>query len=148
MILQEPHRALRTRCDFAKPGEAAYVIARLRAAMEWSAMHGRPAAGLAAPQIGVTLRIFVLNGYGAFVNPRVVKRSLERDVLNESCLSLPADVSVPVSRPRWVKVAFVDEFGGQKTLKLHGWDARAAQHELDHLDAILITDRRRAAEAA
>lgn len=110
-------------------------------------MHGRPAAGLAAPQIGVILRIFVLNGYGAFVNPRAVKVSKERDVQSERCLSLPPEISVPVSRPKWVKIRFLDEHGAWKTLKLHGWDARAAQHELDHLDAILITDRRVAAAA-
>lgn len=148
MILQEPHPALRTRCDFAvNADETRDVVARLRAAMEWSASQGRTAAGLAAPQIGVTLRIFVLDGWGAFINPRVVKVSSEREVKSERCLSLPAEVSVPVNRPKWLKLSFVDEHGGQKTLKVHGWNARAALHELDHLDGVLITDRRAAAAA-
>lgn len=147
MILREPHPALRTRCDFVQPAEVHELAEKLRAAMAWSAEQGSPAAGLAAPQIGVTLRMFTLDGFpSAFVNPRPLKVSSEHSVAVERCLSLP-DVSVAVRRPTWVKIGFLDEHGANRALKLHGWDARAALHELDHLDGILITDRR-VAEAA
>jgi peptide deformylase len=148
VIVQAPDPILTTRCRPVTPGDARRIAENLRAAMLWAAMQQRPAAGLAAPQIGEPFRLFVLDGYAhAFVNPRVLKTSADAVVDVEGCLSLPRTTLVRVRRPQWIKLTFVDENGFSKTLKLHGRDARAALHELDHLDGLLITDRAEAVAA-
>lgn len=97
-------------------------------------------AGLAAPQIGVLLRVFVIDCGGtrlAFVDPEITKRSTETDVANEGCLSIPGRES----RVRRHSRITVEERGHK--LKFRGMAARAIQHEMDHLDGILITDESR-----
>lgn len=143
MIVRDPDPVLREVCDHVAPLEDARAIAdELRTALLWSAQNGRPGIGLAAPQIGIRRRVFVLAGFPhAFVNPRVLKTSVESAVEQEGCLSLPAHLFVEVTRAKWVKLAATDETGAARTFKLHARDARAALHELDHLDGILITDR-------
>lgn len=92
--------------------------------------------GLAAPQIGVPWRLFILaEDPKPYVNPVIVQRSDESDVQEEGCLSLP-DVLVQVRRSLRVTV----EAKG-RTVELVGLAARVAQHEIDHLDGVLITDR-------
>ena len=100
--------------------------------------------GLAATQVGVLRRVFVF-GPGeqeprALVNPRIVVRSDETDVDDEGCLSLQG-VLVPVERSVAVSVEAQDERGDSVTLELADVAARVAQHELDHLDGVLILDR-------
>lgn len=142
LIVLDPHPALRQKCAHVRPeDDVRSIVAQLNAALAVSKANGRPGIGLAAPQIGLPVRVFVLNGYGAFVNPRLLKTSSEQRVALEGCLSLPAAQVVPVSRPKWAKITAADETGRTRTLKLHGTDARAALHELDHLEGILITDR-------
>lgn len=143
MIVMDPARVLHRQCYPVSPGaDVRELVEKLRAAMEWSAKQGRPAAGLAAPQIGTSSRVFVLTAYEhAFVNPRVVRASDESALGEEACLSLPKSVSVSVARAKWIKLQFATEDGGVRVLKMHGRDARAALHELDHLDGVLITDR-------
>lgn len=104
------------------------LIERLFAAMK--ATNG---AGLAAPQIGESLRVFVA-GRDSFVNPVITDRSAETDVQEEGCLSLPG-VLVPVRRNLRVTV----QTAGRRVV-LEGIAARVAQHEIDHLDGKLITD--------
>lgn len=97
------------------------------------------AIGLAAPQIGILRRIFVLEVksiFLTFVNPEITPLTQEKSVLAEGCLSLPG-VSVKVPRFTEIELA-ADNF--VKPIKLHGLEARAAQHEMDHLNGILITD--------
>lgn len=144
MIVTEPAHVLHAPCSPIPRGNEVLSLAiaeKLRAAMVWSAAHGKPAAGLAAPQIGASVRVFVLAGYEhAFVNPTVAKVSDETAVAIEECLSIPG-VRVQITRPKWVKLSFTDEHGTARALKIHGFGARAALHELDHLDGILITGR-------
>lgn len=102
-------------------------------------------AGLAATQIGVLRRIFVFRHTAAdesvvLVNPEVAERSEEVEMDDEGCLSLQG-VLVPVERHVHVTVAAKDVAGADVRLELEGFDARACQHELDHLDGVLIIDR-------
>lgn len=102
---------------------------------------GRRAAGLAAPQIGYSLRVFRLAQWpGAFVNPEieyVVGRPVEE---TEGCFSLPG-VELVVARAAKIRLRYMTVGGEPRATKMRDRDARAAQHEYDHLDGILITTR-------
>lgn len=143
MIVREPNEVLHRTCEPVAVfnAEVIELVGKLRAAMDWSAAQGRPALGLAAPQVGEPRRVFALVAYEhAFVNPEVVRISSDAAWDEESCLSLPKPLLVSVRRPKWIKLRFQTEDGTEKTLKMHGRDARAALHELDHLNGVLITD--------
>jgi peptide deformylase len=106
-------------------------------------MHDANGVGLAANQVGVVKRLFVFQldeEDRAVVNPEIVERSDETDVDDEGCLSLQG-VSVPVERNVTVVLAGRDEHGADVRLELEGLPARVVQHELDHLDGVLIVDR-------
>ena len=101
--------------------------------------------GLAANQVGVVRRVFVFlregeGGPTVVVNPRLVARSDELEADDEACLSLQG-VLVPVERPAAVTIEAQDVTGAELRLELEGLDARVAQHELDHIDGVLILDR-------
>lgn len=101
--------------------------------------------GLAATQVGTLQRLFVLQAQAedeprAIVNPRIVDRSEETFGDDEGCLSLQG-VSVPVERALRVTMEGKDEKGEDVRLELEEHAARVAQHELDHLDGLLIIDR-------
>jgi peptide deformylase len=100
--------------------------------------------GLAATQVGILRRLFVFQPFEeetvAVVNPELVKRSDELVSDDEGCLSLQG-VLVPVERHLAVTLAGKDEDGEELRLELEGHAARVAQHELDHLDGVLIIDR-------
>ncbi|TML90913.1 MAG: peptide deformylase [Actinobacteria bacterium] len=107
-------------------------------------MHEAHGVGLAATQVGTLQRLFVFQPEEdedvAIVNPEIVERSEETDVDNEGCLSLQG-VSVPVERTVAVTLAGKDEDGNDVHYELEGHGARVVQHELDHLDGVLIIDR-------
>ncbi|MDP8911650.1 MAG: peptide deformylase [Actinomycetota bacterium] len=106
-------------------------------------LHDANGAGLAANQVGVLRRVFVFqNGEEvmALVNPRIVGESDEREVDTEGCLSL-ASVRVPVERALGVSVEARDPAGADVRLELEGFPARVVQHEVDHLDGVLMLDR-------
>jgi peptide deformylase len=101
--------------------------------------------GLAATQVGVLRRVFLLQPDPeekprALVNPRLVETSDERVSDDEGCLSLQG-VVIPVERNERVILEASDPDGNDVRLELEGLPARVAQHELDHLDGILILDR-------
>jgi peptide deformylase len=101
--------------------------------------------GLAATQVGILQRVFVLRPADqeeatAVVNPRIVERSDETEVDEEGCLSLQG-VLVPVERNQTVTLAGSALDGSDLRLTLSDVAARVAQHELDHLDGVLILDR-------
>jgi len=99
--------------------------------------------GLAAPQVGLSLRIFVMDwGEGPLkvVNPEILEFSEEKVVDEEGCLSLP-DIFEDVERSKWVKVKFQDERGNVHERAFEDYPARIFQHEYDHLDGILFIDR-------
>jgi peptide deformylase len=101
--------------------------------------------GLAANQVGILRRVFVIQADEdeeprALVNPVIVERSDDLDEDDEGCLSMQG-VVVPVERPVRIRIEAKDEHGHDVTLELEGLPARVAQHELDHLDGVLILDR-------
>jgi peptide deformylase len=101
--------------------------------------------GLAAPQLGVSQRLLVYRvGPDApiivLANPEVEWQSGESEVLDEGCLSIPG-ITVDVERPVHVRVRAVDEEGGDRTVEASGLEARVIQHEIDHLNGVLILDR-------
>jgi peptide deformylase len=106
-------------------------------------MHEAQGVGLAATQVGVLRRLFVFSDEGedrVLVNPVITKRSKETEVEDEGCLSL-RDVLVPVERASSVTIEGLDENGEALKLDVELPSARVVQHELDHLDGVLIIDR-------
>jgi peptide deformylase len=108
-------------------------------------MRDAQGVGLAATQLGLLRRVFVFQGdeespTQAVVNPRLVDPSEERETDEEGCLSLP-DVRVPVERFLRIVVEGKDPSGADVRHELEGLGARVVQHEVDHLDGVLILDR-------
>jgi peptide deformylase len=103
--------------------------------------------GLAAPQLGILRRVLVYQAgeeepFIALVNPRVVETGEERIADDEGCLSLgAASVIVQVERPTTLVVEATSPEGEELRIEAEGLEARVIQHELDHLDGILIIDR-------
>jgi len=109
-----------------------------------SLMHDAQGVGLAATQVGILRRVFVFEpdeeGPRAVVNPVVVERGDETVSDEEGCLSLQG-VRVPVERATRLVLEGKDPEGGEVHIELDAYGARIAQHELDHLDGVLIIDR-------
>jgi peptide deformylase len=108
-------------------------------------MHDAHGIGLAATQVGVMHRALVYRvepaaAIAALVNPELEWASDETEVMEEGCLSLPA-VAVEVDRPVHVRVRAQDERGEPILVEASGLEARVIQHEMDHLDGVLILDR-------
>jgi peptide deformylase len=100
--------------------------------------------GLAATQVGVLRRVFVFQPNPerdpvALVNPRIAERGAESSVEEEGCLSLQG-IRVPVERATTLTLEGKDATGAAVTYDLEAYEARIAQHELDHLDGVLIID--------
>ncbi len=107
------------------------------------AMRKADGIGLAAPQIGKNLRIRVIEIDGViknFINPKITSASDEKILFEEGCLSLPGEFFA-IERSEQVTVRYIDETGKEKKLRARGLWAICLQHELDHLDGILICDR-------
>jgi peptide deformylase len=101
--------------------------------------------GLAATQLGVLHRLLVYRvqpdaPVNALINPEIDWSGSEEEIAEEGCLSLPA-VLVDVERPIHVRVRGLDEHGEPVVVEASGLEARVIQHEIDHLDGVLILDR-------
>ncbi len=98
--------------------------------------------GLAANQIGIALRIIVINlpqnEYSVLINPEVIRRSGER-IVNEGCLSIPGYVG-EIKRSELVKIKGTDKTGKEIRIKAEGLLAEVLEHEIDHLNGILYVD--------
>jgi peptide deformylase len=120
-------------------GDLAALVERMKALMQ-----DANGVGLAANQVGVLRRVLVMQPNDeepiALVNPRVRESSDELCTEDEGCLSLQG-VTVPVERRLRVRVEALDEKGEPVSLELEGLSARVLQHELDHLDGVLILER-------
>jgi peptide deformylase len=124
------------RFDAALEDEVARMVALLGDAM---------GAGLAATQLGVLHRVFVFRAapdapIRALVNPELEWTSDARAADDEGCLSIP-DVWVPVERPTAVRMRGRDARGREQVVEAEALEARIVQHELDHLDGVLMLDR-------
>lgn len=151
--------------------ERAVAVARLRIATPEiqqliatmiDTMRRAPGVGLAAPQIGVSLRILVLEDteermakltpeeirererevvpVRVFINPTLRPIGSEKKIFFEGCLSVDGYTAL-VERHAEVEVSGVDEKGRPQTMRVRGWPARILQHEMDHLDGTLYVDR-------
>ncbi|MFN8037942.1 MAG: peptide deformylase [Acidimicrobiales bacterium] len=108
----------------------------------FTTMYDAPGVGLAAPQIGVQKRLFVYDHdgeEGVLINPEITESDGEWDY-NEGCLSIPG-VYFEIFRPRTVLITGRDLDGNEVSLEVSDFEARVFQHELDHLDGILMTER-------
>jgi peptide deformylase len=108
-------------------------------------MHDALGIGLAAPQIGISQQLLVYRvgpegPVQALVNPEVEWSSRDQECFEEGCLSIPG-VLVDVDRPVHVRVRAQDEFGDDRVVEASGLEARVIQHEVDHLNGVLILDR-------
>ncbi len=101
--------------------------------------------GLAAPQLGISQRLLVYRIGSdapliALVNPELEWHSDDAETLEEGCLSIPS-VAVDVERPIHVRIRAKDEHGEERLVEASGLEARVIQHEMDHLDGVLMLDR-------
>jgi peptide deformylase len=108
-------------------------------------MHDALGVGLAATQLGVLHRVLVYRAYAedpltVLVNPELRWRGDELESAEEGCLSLPG-VHVEVERPTSIRVSAQDVKGDRFEVEAEGLEARVIQHEMDHLDGILVLDR-------
>lgn len=118
-------------------------------------MYAAPGRGLAAPQVGTMVRMFVMDaGWKegksdplVCINPMLQEVSEERAVNTEGCLSIPG-VSADVSRPAQVQMMWTGLNGGRYTQGFNGFAAACVQHELDHLDGVVTFDHLDAATRA
>jgi len=143
-ILVAPHPTLKTRARAVTPADAETV--RALVPRMFATMYDAPGIGLAAPQVGVGLRLAVVdlmpgdkNEPIVLINPSIVAASTEMAVREEGCLSLPGQYA-DVERPAEVTVRYQDEAGTTHTIAADGLLAACLQHELDHLDGILFVD--------
>lgn len=144
-VVLHPDPVLRAVCAPA----AALRGADLRALVAdlFATLYHARGRGLAAPQIGVTRRVFVMDaGWKAgapsplaALDPRILWRSPATEEAEEICLSIPGR-PVQVRRAAAIRLAFADAEGARHEIALEGAAARIAQHELDHLDGVLILD--------
>jgi peptide deformylase len=154
-VLRRPARPVDPRAIGS--AELTEVIAALRGGLE-----AVPGVGLAAPQLGVPLRVVLVQDPLAFqarvpegrlaelerspvepyvlINPDVVRIGDERRTFFEGCLSVEGYCAL-VERARTVRVRWLDPDGNRHEAVRHGWHARILQHEADHLDGILYLDR-------
>ena len=142
LLFPDPH--LRAKARPVGPGDADAV--RDLAPRMLESMYRAPGIGLAAPQVGVGLRLVVVDlqrddqrARVVLVNPEVVAASAEEAVREEGCLSLPGHYA-DVSRPARVKVRFHDLSGARREVEADGLLAACLQHEVDHLDGVLFVD--------
>jgi peptide deformylase len=112
----------------------------------FAAMYRAPGIGLAAPQVGVGLRMAVIDLMPddkpapiTLINPAVIAASEELATREEGCLSLPGQYA-DVTRPARVKVRYLDLQGSRQEIEAEGLLAACLQHEIDHLDGVLFVD--------
>ena len=113
-------------------------------------MYNSDGVGLAAPQVGQAIRIFVIDSEiddedelpgikKAFINPEILEKSGDEWVMNEGCLSLP-EIREDVLRPETVKIKYFDEEFNEHIETYSGFTSRVIQHEYDHLEGVMFVD--------
>ena len=143
-ILLVPDPRLRSKAKPVGPADADAV--RALAPRMLDAMYKAPGIGLAAPQVGAMLRMFVVDIQKGdqpdpmvLVNPEIVAVSQELAEREEGCLSLPGQYA-DVTRPARVKLRYHDLTGAKREIEAEGLLATCLQHEYDHLDGVLFVD--------
>lgn len=143
------HPILRKKTVDITPGtpELQELIANM-----FETMYHDNGVGLAAPQIGKSMRLFVIDTTvfhesdetqevykGAFINPKITREFGDDFTFNEGCLSIP-DVNADVTRKSEIEISFIDENGNPQTRTFNGMAARVIQHEYDHLEGKIFID--------
>lgn len=143
-ILIAPHAMLRQKTRPVRPEDKAGL--RLLLPRMFAAMYRAPGIGLAAPQVGVGLRLAIVDLMEnetpaplTLVNPEIIAASSTLVSHEEGCLSLPGQYA-EVVRPESVRVRYHDLDGGRHELDAEGLLAICLQHEIDHLDGVLFVD--------
>ena len=137
----------------AEPVPADYPDLKVLVDNMFATNYNSQGVGLAAPQVGLSLRMFVIDATPVaddypecagfkrcMINPEIIERSEETVSRDEGCLSIPG-IYESVSRSVWIVVRYRDENFEEHTEKVTGWAARVVQHEYDHLDGKVFIDR-------
>lgn len=125
-------------CDFRYPFQNHRLVDEML-----DFMRKQNGIGLAAPQIGISQRMFVMDINGrqwACFNPKIEESSEESSEFQEGCLSFPGEACI-IKRPRIIKVTYQDADGSIIKETLDSLESRCFQHELDHLDGITMHER-------
>ncbi len=148
-IILYPDPVLKTVCD--PVGEVDEGVDALAQDLIDTMVESGHSVGVAAPQIGVTQRVAVVdvsksklgreNNHGLLlmINPEILERE-GSEVMREGCMSVP-DYTGNVTRAQSIVVQFRDRAGSERVIRASGFEAVAIQHELDHLDGLLFLDR-------
>lgn len=144
-ILRWPDARLATACD--PVGEITDEIRTLAADMLVT-MYDAPGRGLAAPQVGRLIRLFVMDAHWkeaerapvVMIDPEILGASDEAVAMDEGCLSIPG-ITTSIMRPVAIRVGWTDLEGMRQVADLTGVAARVVQHEYDHLDGLVTFDR-------
>lgn len=148
-IVKLPNKILRHKATLVsvkeiKNGSVKELISSMRVDMKTN-----NGVGLAANQVNSDLSIFVIDQElaktsevpDAFINPEITEYSKEEDEMEEGCLSIP-EYYVPIKRSKKIKIKALDENGDKIKFKARGFLARVLQHETDHLNGIVIKDKK------
>lgn len=120
----------------------------------WDTMYNAKGIGLAAPQIGQSLRLFIVDTQQlskvdenfdtgikrVFVNATIEEYNEDQSVEEEGCLSIP-DIHADVERPTGINIHYLNEHFEPKVERFQGYNARVIQHEYDHIEGVLFTDK-------
>ncbi len=139
-IIKYPDLILRKKCQ-----EVQEVTAEIKKLVEEMilALEKKQGVGLSAPQIGVLKRVIVIEtekGSAGLINPKIIKKSREKEIMEEGCLSFPG-IWLKIKRRKEVEVKALDKEGKGIRMEAKGLTARILQHEIDHLDGILFIDK-------
>lgn len=147
-ILTAPHPVLAAKAREVKDDEFGPALSQLMSDMA-ETMYAAPGVGLAAPQVGDSRRVIVIDSKSGdergkrlykMANPKIVERSTEKIWWAETCLSVP-DLEVDVERNLKVLVQWKDETGAAREEWFEEYEAVIVQHELDHLLGTVLLDR-------
>lgn len=143
-ILIAPNPALKMRARSVGLGDDAQIRELLP--RMFASMYRAPGIGLAAPQVGVGLRMAIIDLMKdeksdaiVLINPELVAASEELATREEGCLSLPNQFA-EITRPARVKVRYLDQQGARREIDAQGLLSACIQHEMDHLEGILFVD--------
>ncbi len=142
-ILKEPNHELRLKSQAVKQKEILDNEIQVLIDQMIETMKVNDGIGLAAPQVGVRKKIIIVEtkkGPEAFINPRISRRSFFRTTSEEGCLSIPGVYGM-VKRFSKVTIKAFNRDGGKVKMRVGGLEAVIFQHEIDHLDGILFTDK-------
>ncbi len=142
-IILTPDPILNTKAENIKNPLDPYIQQLTKNMFKTMEIEGEHAIGLSAPQVGVSLKLCVIRLDGiprVIINPKITKKSNELTVTKESCLSVP-DTELSIIRPEKITLEYIDELGRMCKIKAKNFLSILLQHEFDHLDGVLMSDK-------